>query len=155
VANDRNRSHDMLLASARRWFPDALGLVIDQSPTLDQVYELEGRVKNSDLVIFMLAAVRSGEAAVGQEAPVLGALAKAASHGKPVLAILMGAPYVAAQLPETVGAVVCAFGIGPHTLEAAVDLALGRIPSIGRLPVHINKQMPRGFQVAVAPAKPE
>ena len=153
VTNDRRRSHDMLLRSVRRYFPQAWGTVLDQAPTLDQVYELEGLVKNADLVIFMLAAVRSGEAAVGQETPVLDALRKALSHGKPVVAVLTGAPYVAAELPEAVRAIVCSFSIGPHTLEAVVDLMAGRIPSVGRLPVRISDALPRGYRVDVRRAK--
>jgi len=147
VANDPDRSHDMLLNNVRRHLPAARGMIVDQAPTLDQVYELEGRVKNSDLVIFMLAAVRSGEAAVGQSSPVLDALDKVVSHGKPVVAIITGAPYLAAQLPNPVQAIACSFSISPLTLEAVVDLIAGKIPSHGRLPVHINSTMPRGFTV--------
>lgn len=152
VANDPSRSHDMLLRSVQRYLPSALGTVIDQAPSLDQVYELEGLVKNSDLVIFMLAAVRSGEAAVGQAAPVLDALNKAVSHGKPVVAVLTGAPYAAAQLPEAVKAITCSFGISPLTLEAVVDLLAGKLPPHGRLPVHINSSLPRGFMVPIRQA---
>jgi beta-N-acetylhexosaminidase len=152
TANDRHRSHDMLLRSVQRYFPNAWGTILDQAPTLDQTYELEGLVKNADLVIFMVAAVRSGEAAVGQEAPVLDALRKALGHGKPVVAVITGAPYVAAQLPDAVRAIVCSFSIGPHTLEAVVDLMAGRIPSVGRLPVHISDQLPRGYRVPVRQA---
>ena len=149
VANDRNRSHDMLLASVRRYFPDAWGTALDQAPTGDQTFELQGLAKNADVVIFMLAAVRSGEAAVGQEAPVIDALRKVVAVGKPVIALITGAPYLAAELPDEVQAVVCCFGISPLTIEAVVDLMAGKIPSHGRLPVHINDAMPRDFRVDV------
>ena len=149
VANDRNRSHDMLLAGVRRYFPHAWGTVIDQAPTLDQTFELQGLAKNANVVVFMLAAVRSGEAAVGQEAPVIDALRKVVAVGKPVVALITGAPYLAAELPDEVRAVVCCFGISPLTIEAVVDLMAGKIPSHGRLPVHVNEAMPRGFRVDV------
>jgi beta-N-acetylhexosaminidase len=152
VSNDPRRSHDMLLNSVRRHLPGAFGTVIDMAPTRDQVYELGGLVKNADLVIFMLAAVRSGEAATGQESPVLDALGKVVAGGKPAIVLLTGAPYVAAQLPDAVAAVVCCFGISPLTIDAAVDLMAGEIPSVGRLPVHISAALPRGFHVAVPQA---
>jgi|GEM_PF-3076430 len=153
VANDRNRSHDMLLNSVRRHFPGAWGTVIDQNPTADQTFELEGLAKNADVVIFMLAAVRSGEAAVGQEAPVLEALKKTLAVGKPLVAMITGAPYLAGELPDAVAAVVCCFGVSPLTIEAVVDLMCGRIPSIGRLPVHVSDALPRGFQVKLKRAQ--
>ncbi len=149
VANDPDRSHDMLLRSVRRYFPAAVGTVLDQGPTRDQLYELEGLVKNADLVVFLLTAVRSGEASVGAESGLVEALRQAVSYGRPTLVILTGAPYVAARLPEEVGGVVCAFGIAPTTLEAAVDLAAGRVAAHGRLPVEVSDALPRGFQVAV------
>ena len=152
VANDPDRSHDMLLNNIQRYLPNARGAIVDQAPSQDQVYELEGLVKNADLVIFMLAAVRSGEAAVGQETPILDVLAETVSHGKPVAVILTGAPYLAAQLPEQVRAIVCSFSISPLTLEAVVDLMAGKIPTQGRLPIHINQALPRGFMAPIRQA---
>ena len=149
VSNDPARSHDMLLNSVRRYLPNAIGTVIDMTPTADQVYELGGLAKNADLIVFMLAAVRSGEAATGQESPVLEALGKVVACGKPVVVLLTGAPYTAAQLPDDVRAIVCSFSIGPHTLGAAVGLMAGKIPSRGRLPVHINERLPRGFAIEI------
>jgi len=150
VANDRNRSHDMLLNNVRRYFPDAFGSVIDLDPTEDQVYELEGLVKHSDMVVFGLWAVRSGEAAQGQESPLLEALKKVLSYGRPVVVVISGAPYVAASLPDEVKGIACAFGLTPLTIDAVVDLMAGKIPAQGKNPVHINDAMPRGFAVPVA-----
>ena len=150
VANDRERSHDMLLKSVQRHFPGAFGTVIDQAPTQDQVYELEGLVKHSDLVIFGLWAVRSGEAAQGQEAPLLTTLKAALSYGRPVVVVISGAPYVAASLPDEVRGILCSFGLTPMTLEAVIDLATGTIPAHGSNPVEISKAMPRGFRADIS-----
>lgn len=149
VANDRDRSHDMLLKSVQRHFPGAFGTVLDQAPTEDQVYELEGLAKHSDLVIFGLWAVRSGEAAQGQETPLLQALRAVLSYGRPVVVVLSGAPYVAASLPAEVRGIVCSFGLTPMTLGAAIDLAVGNIPAYGSNPVQISDELPRGFRAHI------
>ncbi|NQT94206.1 MAG: hypothetical protein HQ559_15705 [Lentisphaerae bacterium] len=146
VANDPGRSHDMLVNSVRRYLPDATWTILDQAPTVDQIWELEGVVKNSDLVIFAVHAVRSGEAAQGQYAGVLAAMEKAGSCGKPMVAVVTGAPYVAALLPDTVKGIACSFGVTPTTFEAVVDLMCGRIPAHGTCPVHINDTWTHGFK---------
>jgi beta-N-acetylhexosaminidase len=149
VANDPDRSHDLLLRSVQRRFPGARGTIIDQEPSRDQVWELEGLCKNSDLVIFQLVSVRSGEASVGAEQGLLGALAAVVGHGRPVAVVITGAPYVAARLPAAVRGICCAFGVTPLTMEAAVDLMCGRIPQHAKLPVDIDSTLRRGYRVEV------
>ncbi len=149
VANDPDRSHDMLPRSVRRHFPDARFTVIDQSPSEDQVWELEGLCKNADLVIFLLTAVRSGEASVGAEQGLVGALQKAVSYGRPTAVVMTGAPYVAAQLPAEVAGIVCAFGINPLTLDAAVDLMCGELAQHATLPIDIDDRLRRGFRCEI------
>ncbi len=150
VANDPLRSHDMLAESVRRYFPNTRCTLLDQAPTKDQIWELEGLVKNADIVVFAMHAVRSGEAAQGQYAKALEALEASTQYGKPVVAIIMGAPYVAAQIPEKVKGITCAFGVTPTTIEAVVDLMCGAIPAVGKNPVQINDDMPRGMRCDIA-----
>ncbi len=147
VSNDPNRSHDMLLNSIRRYFPQAWGTVIDQDPTRDQIFEMEGLAKNSDVVIFTLFAVRSGEAAQGQYDRVLEGLNNIMDLGIPVIVIITGAPYLAAELPKAVRGIACSFSAGPDTFEAVVDLMCGKIKPEGTLPVHINEKWTYGFKI--------
>ena len=74
---------------------------------------------------------------------------KACSYGKPVVAVITGAPYVAAQFPEAVKGIVCSFSVTPTTIEAVVDLMCGKIEQHGTNPVHIDDGMPRGFAAPV------
>jgi beta-N-acetylhexosaminidase len=149
VANDPERSHDMLVDNVRRFYPHARCTLLDQAPTKDQIWEIEGLVKNCDLVIFAVHAVRSGEAARGQYAGALEAMEKACSYGTPLVAVITGAPYVAAQFPEAVKGIACSFSVTPTTIEAVVDLMCGKIEQHGKNPVHIDDTMPRGFAATV------
>jgi len=149
VANDPSRSHDLLVNSVRRYLPDATWAILDQAPTVDQIWELEGVVKNADLVIFAVHAVRSGEAAQGQYAKALEAIEKTVVYGKPVVAVITGAPYVADLLPEAVKGIACSFSVTPTTFEAVVDLMAGKIPAHGACPVHINDKWTHGFKLSL------
>ena len=152
VSNDRKRSHDMLANSLKRYFPETLYTVIDQPPNEHQRYEVEGLIKNSDLVVFGLYAIRSAEGKKDSAAPILEFLDFVVDQGKPVVVVLTGAPYIAQRVNEKVRGIACSFSIGPLTLEAVVDLMAGKIPPHGKLSIHIDDSMPRGFAAAIEPA---
>ncbi|MBD3315657.1 MAG: hypothetical protein GF344_07715 [Chitinivibrionales bacterium] len=149
VANDPERSHDMLVNNVQRFYPRARWMILDQAPTKDQIWEIEGQVKNADLVIFAVHTVRSGEASQGQYAKTIEAMEKACSFGKPVVAVVTGAPYVAALFPEAVKGIACSFSVTPPTFEAVVDLMCGKIQMHGKNPVQINDAMPRGHAAPI------
>ena len=152
VTNDINRAHDMLANSMRRYFPDTLYTVIDQPINEHQYYEVEGLIKNCDLVVFGLYAIRSAEGGKDSAKPVLDFLDFVASQGKPTVAVLSGAPFIAERVSKKVKGIACSFSVSPLTLEAVVDLMAGKITPNAKLPVEINEQMPRGFAVDIAPA---
>ena len=152
VSNDPLRSHDMLARSLRRYFPDTLHTVIDQPPNEHQRYEVEGLIKNADLVIYCIYALVSAEGQKDSADPMLDFLDFVVDQGKPVVVILSGAPYAGARVNEKVRGIACSFSITPLTLEAVVDLMAGKIPPHGKLSVHISDAMPRGFAAAIEPA---
>ncbi len=150
VGNDLARWHDMLPNSLRRYFPDTQFTVIDQPPNEHQHYEVEGLIKNADLVIYALYAVMgSGGQKDGAE-PMLKFLDFIVDQGKPTVVMTTGAPYVAERLNEKVRGITCSFGVTPEAMEAVVDLMMGKIPPHGKLPVYINESMPRGFAADIA-----
>ncbi len=149
VSNDVNRSHDMLANSMRRYFPETVYTVIDQPTNEHQYYEVEGMIKNCDLVVFGLYAIRSAEGAKDAAKPILELIEFVANQGKPVAVVMSGAPFLAERISEKVRGIACSFSVSPLTLDAVVDLMAGKIEQNATLPVHINDQMPKGFSAAV------
>lgn len=67
--------------------------------------------------------------------------------GKPVVVVVMGAPYLGAQLP-TASAVLTVYSYRESMAEAAVRALVGELAPTGRLPVAMPK-MPFGFGLDV------
>ncbi len=149
VSNDVNRSHDMLANSMRRYFPETVYTVIDQPTNEHQYYEVEGMIKNCDLVVFGLYAIRSAEGTKDAAKPILELIEFVADQGKPVAVVMSGAPFMAERISEKVKGIACSFSVSPLTLDAVVDLMAGKIEQNAKLPVYINDQMPKGFSAAV------
>lgn len=149
AANDPDRSHDMFTNFLRRYFPKTINMVIDQPPTEHQLYEVEGLVKNADVVVLVIPGQVSAEGTSDGANPLIKLLDDLVEWGRPVIVILTSAPYAAARLNEKVRGIACSFSINPLSFEAVVDLICGKIPPHGKLPVHINDSMPRGFSAPI------
>jgi beta-N-acetylhexosaminidase len=152
VANDPERSHDMLARSFRRYWPEALNMVIDRPPNEHQRYEVEGLVKNADLIVYGLFAIMGSEGKAEGADPMIEFLRFMADLGKPVAVVVTGAPYVAETFYDDVPGIVCSWSINPLAFDAAVDLMAGKIPPHGRLPVEVSERLPRGFAAEIKPA---
>ena len=150
VTNDCSRSHDMLANSLSRYFPKTFNAVIDQPATEHQLYELRGLIKNADLIVFGMYAIRGAEGQTDAAAPLIQILDLVSEYDKPVVGVLTGAPYLAERIYDRVRGLTCSFSISPLTLEAVVDLMCGKIQAHGKLPLHISDKLPRGFSLPVA-----
>jgi beta-N-acetylhexosaminidase len=67
--------------------------------------------------------------------------------GKPVIVVVMGAPYLGAQVPSA-AAVLTVYSYRESMAEAAVRALVGELAPTGRLPVAMP-QMPFGFGLDV------
>lgn len=109
------------------------------------------RMKKADLVLFpVYVKVRTSSGRIGMPPAFLSILKAAEAVRVPVVAVLFGNPYLAANFPAAKG-VLCAYGDSEPQVEAAVEALFGEIGVCGKLPVTIAGQFPFGSGV-VCPA---
>jgi len=137
LSNDPVLSHDMLPRALGTCFGAVESVVVDETPTAIQAYEAVARAKNADIVVF-------GIYSAGPSGEQMKLLESIVALDADVFVLLTETPYVAAELPEDVRAVICSFGMIVPAFRAVADVMVGRLKAQARLPVAVSEDMPRG-----------
>jgi len=149
--NDLGPSHPeadkRVLDEIRKRIPDAEGVLL---PAKELTEEACARALNaarsSQSIVFAAASrIRSyDEESSGLNRRLFQLIEQVAGLGKPVALLVLGNPYVVAQLPATP---VCllAYSNSPMSVNAAIDVLFGDRKATGRLPISISKEYPFGY----------
>ncbi len=132
-----------LVAEVKRRNPAAVGL--DMAAAADTA-ALRDAVREADAIIIgLVTRVRSsdaGSARLGDELPAL--VREVVALGKPTALLVLGNPYLAADLPET-AVCLCTYSECPDSVEAATMALYGELTPSGKLPVTVSATYPYGF----------
>ena len=141
LSNDFELSQDMFPKMLRKHSANVYDTVVDESPTVHQLYEAIGLAKNADKIIFCLYSARIST----EQLALLESLVKL---GKPVI-VVSNSPYLPSSVLDKVHAVICNFGMSPSLFNAAANIIFGKLKPQAQLPVTLNESMPKGFAVTL------
>jgi beta-glucosidase-like glycosyl hydrolase/CubicO group peptidase (beta-lactamase class C family) len=102
--------------------------------------EVDGAIRlaqESDVVVLsVFVKVRTSSGRIGLPAELTPFFSRLEQTGKPVVVVVLGTPYVAANFPRA-RAIVCAYGDSEPLMEAGAAAVFGETPACGKLPVTI------------------
>ena len=104
-------------------------LVVDFSPSDDEVFRARDLARAADLVVV-------GTIAANVDAAQAGLVDALVRDGTPTVAVALRTPFDLAAYPDAT-TYVCTYGILPPSMEALAEALFGRIPFAGRLPAAI------------------
>jgi beta-N-acetylhexosaminidase len=130
-----------LVTEIRRRNPAAMTLDSASDPQA-----LLKAVREAEVVVFgLVTQVRAyDEESFKANEALLAQVREIAAVGTPTALVVMGNPYVVADLPET-EVCLCTYSECPDSVEAAVMALYGELKPTGKLPVTIAGKYPYGF----------
>ncbi|MGH9334461.1 MAG: serine hydrolase, partial [Vicinamibacteria bacterium] len=72
--------------------------------------------------------------------------------GRPVVLASLGTPYVLEELPEAT-ALVATYDFAPESQRALARVLFGEVGALGKLPVTLSEEYPRGASIALEPRR--
>ena len=129
----------LLAEAVRRRHSMADELVIEHSPTDEDIAALATRVASYDMVILGTTAANLVPAQAALAQRILGL-------GVPTVTIALRTPWDLGAYPAA-RTHVCSYGILPPTIQALAEALFGEWPFSGRLPVEIAGLYPRGHSL--------
>ncbi len=132
---------ERLLGSVRRYCPSAEGF-----DALTQAAEALTAAATADGIIVGFATSVRGyneESIRGDEA-LIALAAQLVATGRHTSLLVLGNPYIAAQLPDA-AVCMCTYSDCDVSTEAAVDALFGEFAPTGRLPVRVSQRYPFGY----------
>ncbi len=148
--NDLGPAHpeadQRVLDQIRKRIPDAAGVLLPPKELTEEACTRAlDAARSSQSIVFAAASRIRGydEESSRLNRRLFQLLEQVAGLGKPVALLVLGNPYVVAQLPATP---VCllAYSNSPMSVDAAVEVLFGEKKATGRLPISISKEYPFG-----------
>ncbi len=140
--NDPERRHDEVYRLIRQRHANSTFLLVDTTPTEDQIYEAEALLHNAARIVIVL---RGRNPALAELFCRLRDLDKVPGGGKvPIIVLNFGVPYILGNEIQGMDAAIQHFDCTDTTAEAAVELLFSGTSDGGTLPVDASQAYPKG-----------
>ncbi len=129
------RAGDYFVNQLRQRNKNITSLRVDPSTNAMAIDSIIKRAGESDVIVIPIySKARSGK--LGLSDNIVGAINRLISLNKKTILVALGSPYILSTFPNA-SAYLCAYSDAEPSVDAAVEVLFGEIPTRGRLPVTI------------------